>query len=86
MLKITCPFCGPRSESEFIHGGPLKARRADDPDRFSDQEWIDYLTVPPNPIGPLEEHWWHVRGCGKWITIKRDTLSHEILDRGETGK
>jgi heterotetrameric sarcosine oxidase delta subunit len=58
----------------------LKKIRPRDPDQLSDQEWVEYLTVPQNPIGPVEERWWHVRGCGKWLTITRDTLTHEITD------
>jgi len=82
MLLITCPFCGPRNETEFVHGGPLKKIRPRAPDQLSDQEWVEYLTVPQNPIGPVEERWWHVRGCGKWLTITRDTLTHDIIDAG----
>lgn len=80
MLKITCPFCGPRNEIEFIHGGPLKKQRPEDVSLIDDAYWIDYLTVPQNPIGPVQERWWHVRGCGSWITITRDTRSHAIID------
>ena len=80
MLLITCPFCGPRNETEFVHGGPLKITRPRDPDQLSNQEWVEYLTVPQNPIGPVEERWWHLRGCGKWLTITRDTLTHDIID------
>jgi heterotetrameric sarcosine oxidase delta subunit len=79
VLNITCPFCGARNESEFIHGGALKSRRSEAPQELDDHAWIDYLTVPPNPIGPLAERWWHVRGCGKWFTVWRDTLTHQIL-------
>ncbi|MFT5503754.1 MAG: sarcosine oxidase subunit delta [Gammaproteobacteria bacterium] len=79
MLLIACPFCGPRNESEFVHGGPVKPRRPDQPDKMGDQEWVEYLTVPPNPIGPVDEYWWHVRGCGKWVKISRDTRTHEII-------
>ena len=82
MLNITCPFCGERNESEFIHGGALKPRRSETPQELDDDAWIDYLTVPPNPIGPLDERWWHVRGCGKWFTVCRDTLTHQILQPG----
>ena len=80
MLKITCPFCGPRNESEFVHGGPEKPRRPEDPAALGDADWIDHLTVPDNPMGPLREKWWHLRGCGQWVTITRDTVSHDILD------
>ena len=80
MLKITCPFCGPRNESEFIHGGPARAPRPEDAQAMSDAEWVDYLTVPDNPIGPTAEKWWHVRGCGQWVIIRRHTVTHEIDD------
>ena len=83
MLKINCPFCGPRSEVEFVHGGPLKARRPEAPATIDDQDWIDYLTVPQNPLGPVQERWWHVRGCGSWFTITRDTRSHDIVEGGD---
>ena len=78
MLKITCPFCGPRNESEFIHGGPAKPRRPDNANALSDEAWVDYLTVPHNPIGETRERWWHVRGCGQWVTVARHTVTHEI--------
>lgn len=80
MLKIPCPFCGERNESEFVHGGALKPRRPDNAGEIAERDWIDYLTVPPNPIGPLRERWWHLRGCGSWFTLTRDTLSHDLLD------
>ena len=80
MLRITCPFCGPRNESEFVHGGAAKSRRPEDPADVSDAAWVDYLTVPVNPMGPVRELWWHVRGCGRWITLSRDTVTHDILD------
>ena len=80
MLKIPCPFCGPRNEIEFVHGGPEKARRPDDPGRIDDEAWVEYLTVPKNPVGPVAERWWHVRGCGNWFTLWRDTLSHDFVD------
>jgi len=85
MLKIPCPFCGPRNESEFMHGGPAKKPRPNDPAGVSDEEWVDYLTVPPNPMGPVLEKWWHVRGCGRWVTIERDTVTHALISNADTG-
>ena len=82
MLKIPCPFCGPRNESEFIHGGPAKDQRSEDPSTVSDQDWVEWLTVPNNPVGFTREKWWHVRGCGRWVTIRRHTVTHEIADDG----
>jgi heterotetrameric sarcosine oxidase delta subunit len=85
MLKIPCPFCGDRNESEFIHGGPLKSRRPDDASPIDERDWVEYLTVPQNPIGPVQERWWHVRGCGSWFTLTRDTLTHALHDGAEAG-
>lgn len=85
MLLIACPHCGPRNESEFLHGGPARAARPEDPGAMSDAQWVDYLTVPDNPMGPVREKWWHVRGCGAWLTLRRDTLTHAILDAHEHG-
>ena len=82
MLMIPCPFCGPRNESEFAYGGPATPRRPDDPAAVGDADWVDYLTVPDNPVGPVRETWWHRHGCGRWVTITRHTVSHEILDEG----
>lgn len=78
MLVIPCPFCGDRNESEFNFGGPAGPDRPD-PATVSDAEWVDYLTVVPNPLGPVRERWWHVRGCGEWLTIWRDTRTHDIV-------
>jgi heterotetrameric sarcosine oxidase delta subunit len=51
-----------------------------DPAAVSDEEWAAWLTQVPNPLGPVEEQWWHVRGCGTWLTIWRDTRTHEIVE------
>jgi heterotetrameric sarcosine oxidase delta subunit len=79
MLNITCPFCGTRNESEFSFGGPVGGGRID-PNNSTDADWVEYLMVVPNPLGPVEEKWWHVRGCGEWLTIWRDTRTHKILE------
>ncbi|MCG6904786.1 MAG: sarcosine oxidase subunit delta [Rhodobacter sp.] len=79
MLLIPCPFCGARNETEFVYGGPVG------PDRpgtdASDDAWRDYLFVVPNPTGPVQERWWHARGCGDWFTIWRNTVTHDIVER-----
>ena len=78
MLRITCPWCGDRHESEFVCGGTHEKVRPDRPESLSDEEWIDYLTVAPNPVGPLVEKWWHRHGCGLWFSLERNTLTHEV--------
>ena len=79
MMLIPCPFCGKRNESEFIFGGAVGADRPD-PNSVSDAEWVEYLTVVPNPLGSVQERWWHARGCGEWVTIWRDTRTHDIVE------
>ncbi len=77
MLKLKCPWCGARHESEFVCGGPTKDPRPEDASKISDEDWIDYLTVRPNPVGPLVENWWHRHGCGRWFIIERNTITHD---------
>lgn len=84
MLLITCPFCGPRNEAEFAYGGPVKPPRPD-PARLGDGEWVEWLTHVPNPVGPVQEQWHHVRGCGTWLTLWRDTRSHDIVEAPHDG-
>ena len=85
MLLLPCPHCGDRIETEFVMGGPSRQRRPDDPTALDDAAWVDYLTVPANPMGPLREKWFHARGCGTWFSIVRDTVTHEILPQEVVG-
>lgn len=84
-MLLPCPFCGKRNESEFIFGGPVGAERPD-ANAVSDEQWVEYLTVTPNPLGPVEEKWWHARGCGEWFTIWRDTRTHDIVEASDGTK
>jgi len=79
MLKITCPYCGARHESEFICGGQSHIIRPEDPSSVSDVTWYAYLFERKNPKGIHLERWCHTAGCGQWFNIARDTVSHEIL-------
>ena len=74
MLQIPCPWCGPREEIEFRHGGQGVAI----PEQSTDAEWARVLFYRTNPAGLLEERWVHVHGCGQWFRVVRDTLTHEI--------
>lgn len=78
MLLIHCPHCGPRNESEFTNAGPARVTRPDDAATLGDADWVDYLTVPDNPMGWVQEKWWHARGCGTWFTLRRHTVTHLI--------
>ena len=82
MLLINCPFCKKRNETEFVYGGPVGSDRPD-PNTVSDQEWVDFLTLVPNPTRPVYEKRWHARGCGEWFIICRDTTTHEIIENSD---
>jgi sarcosine oxidase subunit delta len=78
MLLISCPWCGPRDETEFAYGGEAHIVRPAAPDRLSDAEWAEYLFMRDNPKGALAERWVHAQGCRRWFNLVRDTVSHEI--------
>ena len=76
MLQLRCPWCGPREEIEFRHGGQGAAI----PEHATDAEWARVLFYRANPAGVLVERWVHVHGCGQWLEVVRDTLTHEISE------
>ena len=78
MLLISCPWCGPREESEFSYGGEAHIVRPKDPDTLSDLEWADYLFMRNNPSGQYLERWLHAAGCRRWFNAERDTVSYRI--------
>ena len=77
MLRIACPYCGPRDETEFVFGGPSHITRPNTD--ASDATWTAYLFNRKNPAGIHHERWGHVYGCGRWFNVSRDTRTHEIL-------
>ncbi len=76
MLRIPCPYCGTRDESEFRFGGESHVERPGL--EVSDAEWADYLFNRNNPKGLHYERWCHTYGCGQWFNVVRDTVTHEI--------
>ncbi len=79
MLRIPCPWCGPREENEFSYGGEAHIARPADPDALTDAEWADYLFMRTNPKGRHRERWIHSHGCRRWFNVARDTVTHDIL-------
>ena len=77
MFLIPCPYCGPRAEAEFAHGGEAHLRRPD-PESASDAEWAAYLFFRKNPKGWRRERWRHDAGCGQWFNLCRDTATDRI--------
>ena len=73
---MTCPFCGPRDANEFRFGGdPSVARPGPE---CSDADWAAYLYLRDNPRGLAEEYWVHSQGCGQWLIVERDTVTHLV--------
>ena len=78
MLQITCPWCGPRAESEFSCGGEAHILRPLDTDSLDDKQWGDYLFMRKNPKGRHFEQWHHSQGCRRWFNAERDTVSYRF--------
>ena len=78
MLRISCPWCGPRDEIEFACGGEAHIAMPANADALDDAAWADYLFMRANPKGQYRERWVHVHGCRRWFNVVRDTLTSEI--------
>ena len=78
-MRIPCPLCGKRDLREFTPRGAdvLLDRPAEDADPA---EWHDYLHLRDNPAGLSRELWYHGAGCGAWLVVERDTLTHDVID------
>ena len=76
MLRIPCPWCGLRDESEFRYrGDAARSRPAADAglDAFN-----AYVYERGNPRDWHTEWWLHVAGCRRLLKVVRHTLTHEI--------
>ena len=79
MLLISCPWCGPRDETEFHYGSEAHRTYPADPHALNDARWGSFIFARENPKGPVAERWCHSSGCRRWLQIVRDTATHEIL-------
>jgi heterotetrameric sarcosine oxidase delta subunit len=79
MLRIDCPFCGMRDETEFVYGGDA-ARRRPDLQENSLEVWNDHVFLRDNPKGPHQEYWFHQHGCRSWLQVERNVATHEITN------
>lgn len=79
MLRINCPVCGIRDETEFTYGADASIVRPD----MAESEvniWLDYVFNRDNPRGAHQEYWQHVQGCRQWLVLERNTQTHEMGD------
>jgi heterotetrameric sarcosine oxidase delta subunit len=79
MLLITCPWCGPRDQTEFTYGGDANVKRPANPDALTDEAWANYVYIRDNPRGAHAELWHHHASCRRWLKVRRNTITHEIL-------
>ncbi|NSX54651.1 sarcosine oxidase subunit delta [Parasulfitobacter algicola] len=76
-MRITCPICGERDRREFYYQGAAVALDRPAPDA-GPQAWDDYVHLRDNPAGRTCDLWFHEMGCGAWIVVERDTVTHEV--------
>ena len=79
MLLLTCPWCGPKDETEFSYGGQAHVAHPSTPADLTDQEWAEFLFFRDNPKGPFAERWVHSTGCRRWFNAVRDTRTYQVL-------
>ena len=72
-IRVPCPNCGWRSATEFRWGGELRPLDAPDPEAD-----FERVLLPANEAGPQNERWFHLLGCRRWVTVRRDTTTNEV--------
>ena len=83
-MRVTCPYCGERDQREFSVKGAALALSRPAPDAGA-EAWDDYLHNRENPAGVTRELWYHEGGCGAWLVVTRNTVTHEVLDCAQAG-
>ncbi|MEK6594093.1 MAG: sarcosine oxidase subunit delta [Pseudomonadota bacterium] len=72
--------------TEFTYGGAAEIARPADPVGVSDAQWTDYVYMRDNPRGVHDEVWQHSAGCRRWIAVRRNTLTHDVIATADPGK
>lgn len=76
-MRINCPNCGERDRREFYYQGDALALSRPAP-YAGPQAWDDYLHNRDNPAGDTRDLWFHEAGCGAWLVVERNTVSHAV--------
>lgn len=74
MQIFSCPFCGPRPETEFHFGGEAGNDRPHGGASVPAHDWAAYLHLRHNPKGAVREIWMHTT-CLEVFVMERDTLT-----------
>ena len=76
MLRIPCPWCGLRDESEFRYRGDAARQR---PPADAGLEAFNSYVYQRDNLRDWHTEWWlHVAGCRRLLKVVRHTLTHEI--------
>lgn len=77
-MRVPCPICGERDQREFYYQGAAVMLHRPEPDATV-MAWDEYLHLRANVPGPHDELWSHDAGCGAWLKVSRNTVTHEVL-------
>jgi sarcosine oxidase subunit delta len=77
-MRLPCPICGERDHREFYYQGAAVMLHRPAPDAGV-AAWDSYVYLRDNVPGPLDELWSHDAGCGAWLKVTRNTVTHEVL-------
>jgi methylglutamate dehydrogenase subunit B len=83
-MFLKCPYCGERDVGEFVCKGQALPQRPDPSSPNAGTLFHDYYYSRANPAGPLWENWFHEAGCANWLTVCRDSRTHEVLQTAFT--
>jgi heterotetrameric sarcosine oxidase delta subunit len=78
MLRVPCPWCGPRNADEFRFVGDAKERP--DAPTATPEEWRAYLYLERNEAGWVTESWYHRAGCRRYFVAERHRTSNDFRD------
>ncbi|MEL7097494.1 MAG: sarcosine oxidase subunit delta [Pseudomonadota bacterium] len=78
MQIFSCPFCGPRPETEFHFIGELGKTRPETLQGVSDEDWARYLYTQRNEKGRVQEVWMHMP-CAELFVMERDSVTMEVI-------
>ncbi|MFN3146190.1 MAG: sarcosine oxidase subunit delta [Paracoccaceae bacterium] len=76
-MRLPCPLCGDRDIREFTYKGGAEYLDRPAPEA-DDAAWDAYLHLRENPAGATRDLWYHGGGCGAWLVVERDTVTHAV--------
>jgi sarcosine oxidase subunit delta len=62
---------------EFTYRGHATGLDRPAPDA-GEAAWDNFVFLRDNPAGPTRDLWYHSGGCGAWLVVDRNTVTHEI--------